>query len=248
MTPANILQPALPPCDKPGPQRPSPDACERAPLQQSFEQGLNDAEQRAARHDGRSSMPEGRSPHDMPASLTTRDETPEDEAPAAARDIRARNKAARADEEPAIGDPPQGRGDDAAAWQALVATSRLQVLPPEWCLGTPAAPQVPAQPNSLTRHDLVATVTSAWLQEAPTSAFAALEPAHWTFTLGDAMTPLAALRISGDAVAGWHLQLTASRGTSSQALAERGERLRTRLLERGQRVEGLTVDDEEPQR
>lgn len=109
---------------------------------------------------------------------------------------------------------------------------------------TTAAPT----PSALTPHDVAASVTQTWLREPSTQDVAGTDGgAQWTFTLGDPLTPLAALRISGDAAAGWGLQLTAGNGLPARDLAAYTERLRQRLRARGQAVDRLEVDDD-PQR
>lgn len=105
-----------------------------------------------------------------------------------------------------------------------------------------------ATPSALTPHDVAASVTQTWLREPSTQDVSgAAGGAQWTFTLGDPLTPLAALRISGDAAAGWGLQLTAGNGLPARDLAAYTERLRRRLRARGQAVDRLEVDDD-PQR
>ena len=109
------------------------------------------------------------------------------------------------------------------------------------------APNAPA-PSALTPHDVAASVTQTWLREPSSQdASAGERGAQWTFTLGDPLTPLAALRISGDAAAGWGLQLTAGNALPARELAAYTERLRRRLRARGQAVDRLEVDDD-PQR
>ncbi|MED5621619.1 hypothetical protein [Ideonella sp. BN130291] len=242
MTPTPTLPGALPPREEaPVPRTAAQDA-DRAPLQQRFEQGLRQAQQRV---EGRAQERPGAA---LPLSL---EDAPQDaavdrEVPATPRTVKAPAGRDARRSDAFTGDEEAADAGELAGWQAQMAASRLQPLPLDGCWGTPAA--APAPQSAITPHDVAATVTGAWLQEPPRSAFAALEPAHWTFTLGDAMTPLASLRVSGDAAAGWNLQLTPARGTSAQALAERGERLRARLQARGQRVHDLTIEDEEPQR
>jgi hypothetical protein len=102
--------------------------------------------------------------------------------------------------------------------------------------------------SALTPQDVAASVTQAWLREPSTQDVAGAEgSARWTFTLGDPLTPLAALHISGDPTAGWGLQLTAGNGLPARELAAHTERLRRRLRARGQAVDRLEVDDD-PQR
>lgn len=110
--------------------------------------------------------------------------------------------------------------------------------------GTAASPP----PSALTPQDVAASVTQAWLREPSTHDVAGVDgSARWTFTLGDPLTPLAALHISGDPTAGWGLQLTAGNGLPARELAAHTERLRRRLRARGQAVDRLEVDDD-PQR
>ena len=110
-----------------------------------------------------------------------------------------------------------------------------------------AAAAAPA-PSALTPQDVAASVTQAWLREPSTHDVAGVDGgARWTFTLGDPLTPLAALHISGDSTAGWGLQLTAGNGLPARELAVHTERLRRRLRARGQAVDRLEVDDD-PQR
>ncbi len=105
-----------------------------------------------------------------------------------------------------------------------------------------------AMPSALTPHDIAASVTQAWLQEPSAQDVPGAGPGEqWTFTLGDPLTPLAALRISGDATAGWGLHLTAGSALPARELATHTERLRRRLRARGQAVDRLEVDDD-PQR
>jgi len=105
-----------------------------------------------------------------------------------------------------------------------------------------------AAPSTLTPHDVAASVTQAWMHEPSAQEVPSAERgAQWTFTLGDPLTPLAVLRISGDAAAGWGLHLTAGNGLPARELATHTERLRRRLRARGQAVDRLEVDDD-PQR
>jgi len=102
-----------------------------------------------------------------------------------------------------------------------------------------------AAPSALTPQDVAASVTQAWLREPSTQDVAGVQgSARWTFTLGDPLTPLAALHISGDPTAGWGLQLTAGNGLPARELAAHTERLRRRLRARGQAVDRLEVDDD----
>jgi hypothetical protein len=97
----------------------------------------------------------------------------------------------------------------------------------------------------LTPQDVAASVTQAWLHE--TTAPSATAPdagSQWTFELGDPLTPLAALRVSGDATTGWALQLTAGNGLPARELAAQAQRLRQRLQARGQAVDRVEVDDD----
>ena len=113
--------------------------------------------------------------------------------------------------------------------------------------GDGAAAAAPS-PSALTPQDVAASVTQAWLREPSTHDVAGVDGgARWTFTLGDPLTPLAALHISGDPTAGWGLQLTAGNGLPARELAAHTERLRRRLRARGQAVDRLEVDDD-PQR
>ena len=132
--------------------------------------------------------------------------------------------------------PPEG-----VALQTLLAAAHPLLA---GASDTVAAPT----PSTLTPHDVAASVTQAWLREPSAQDVAGIDRnAQWTFTLGDPLTPLAALRISGDAAAGWGLQLTAGNGLPARDLAAYTERLRRRLLARGQAVDRLEVDDD-PQR
>lgn len=117
-----------------------------------------------------------------------------------------------------------------------------------------AHPLLPGEPDDestlspLTPHDVAASVTQAWMHEPSAQEVPSAEHgAQWTFTLGDPLTPLAVLRISGDAAAGWGLHLTAGNGLPARELATHTERLRRRLRARGQAVDRLEVDDD-PQR
>jgi hypothetical protein len=110
--------------------------------------------------------------------------------------------------------------------------------------GDGAAASAPA-PSALTPQDVAASVTQAWLREPSTHDVSGVDgSARWTFTLGDPLTPLAALHISGDPTAGWGLQLTAGNGLPARELAAHTERLRRRLRARGQAVDRLEVDDD----
>ncbi|MEW6704692.1 MAG: hypothetical protein AB1430_07570 [Pseudomonadota bacterium] len=138
--------------------------------------------------------------------------------------------------------------EQAAALQALLA------LPLRWPPAGPAPSQAaapatattPAAAASLTPHDLAATLASAWVQEPASVPAPGLAPdRQWTFGLQDPMTPLALLRISGDARQGWHLQLGAAPGVAPRELALRAEQLRSRLQARGLQVQALAVDDAE---
>jgi hypothetical protein len=131
--------------------------------------------------------------------------------------------------------PPEG-----IALQTLLAAAN-PLLPST--TDVPVASTAPA----LTPHDVAASVTQAWLHEPPTpDAFGGERGAQWSFTLGDPLTPLAALHIRGDAAAGWGLQLTAGNGLPARELAAHTERLRRRLRARGQAVDHVEVDDDEP--
>ncbi|MFL6699994.1 MAG: hypothetical protein ACJ8GJ_22720 [Vitreoscilla sp.] len=129
---------------------------------------------------------------------------------------------------------------DGVALQTLLAAAH-----PLLAGGGDAAPANASTPSALTPHDVAASVTQAWLREPSSHDRSGLDGgAQWTFTLGDPMTPLAALRISGDAAAGWGLQLTAGSGLPARELAAHTERLRRRLRARGQAVDRLEVDDD----
>jgi hypothetical protein len=130
---------------------------------------------------------------------------------------------------------------DGVALQTLLAAAHP-------LLAASADAAAAAAPSALTPHDVAASVTQAWLRE-PSSQDAAgtARGAQWTFTLGDPLTPLASLRISGDAAAGWGLRLTSGNGLPARELALHTERLRRRLRARGQAVDRLEVDDD-PQR
>lgn len=132
--------------------------------------------------------------------------------------------------------PPEG-----VALQTLLAAAHPLLA----ATGDAAAASTP---SALTPHDVAASVTQAWLREPTAQDVAGPDRgAQWTFTLGDPLTPLAALRISGDAAAGWGLQLTAGNGLPARDLAAYTDRLRRRLRARGQAVDRLEVDDD-PQR
>lgn len=131
-----------------------------------------------------------------------------------------------------------GSDDGAASLQALLAAQRVQDAS-----GSMNAAAAPAA-TTLTPHDVAATVSAAWVQDAPT-ALGALQAPQWTFALGDALTPLATLKVSGDASQGWALQITAGRQVPAQQLAARAERLRLRLVARGQAVHTVDVEDDE---
>jgi hypothetical protein len=122
--------------------------------------------------------------------------------------------------------------------QALLTAHRLQ----------PALPEAPApvSPVSLTAHDVVASVSAAWLESPPADALHAGADTRWTFALGDTRSPLATLRLDGDAQRGWAVQLTATPGVSAQQLAAHTERLRLRLVARGQAVRSVEVDEDAP--
>jgi len=127
---------------------------------------------------------------------------------------------------------------------SLLIAARLQ--PPQM-LPPGSAPRIespaPPAPQEMTPQDLRASLASAWMQPADAVG---LGPEQWHFALAaDAHTPLASLRLSGDAVNGWSLHVTAARGVAAQQLQDRGERLRGRLQARGQSVRELTIDDEE---
>jgi hypothetical protein len=128
---------------------------------------------------------------------------------------------------------------------ALLLTARLQppqIQPAGQAVQQLERPAAPA-PQEMTPHDLRASLATAWLQASDPVGLA---PDQWHFALAaDAHTPLAALRLSGDAVNGWSLHVTASRGVAAQQLQDRGERLRSRLQARGQNVRELRIDDEE---
>ena len=130
--------------------------------------------------------------------------------------------------------PPEG-----VALQTLLAAAH-----PLLAGAGDTAPAAASTPSALTPHDVAASVAQAWLREpAAQDAAGEARSAQWTFTLGDPLTPLAALRISGDAAAGWGLQLTAGNGLPARDLAAYTERLRQRLRARGQAVDRLEVDD-----
>jgi len=107
-----------------------------------------------------------------------------------------------------------------------------------------------AAPASLTPNDVAATVAAAWMASpsdgAASHASATGSGSQWTFALEDPLTPLGVLRVSGDPDAGWMLRVTAAQGMAPHHLAGRAERLRQRLLARGQPVTRLDVDEEEP--
>jgi len=128
---------------------------------------------------------------------------------------------------------------EAVALQALLAAGAWP-RPASPAQADPAEQAAPMA-AAITPHDLAATVRHVRVMEP----VAAPHEAQWRFGLGDPMTPLAELRVSGDAVQGWRLQLTVPPGVPQQLLAERGERLRERLQARGQRVEHLRIDDHE---
>ena len=136
---------------------------------------------------------------------------------------------------------PTAAPDGVALQTLLAAAHPLLPGPNDTAVAAPTSPV-------LTPHDVAASVSQAWLREPSTQDVAGGERgAQWTFTLGDPLTPLAALRISGDAAAGWGLQLTAGNGLPARDLAAYTERLRRRLRARGQAVDRLEVDDD-PQR
>jgi len=169
------------------------------------------------------------------AALDPRDARPR--AHATGHDRAAQRSARRHDETPR---PPEG-----IALQTLLAAAHPLLVGAG--NGDGAAAAAPA-PSALTPQDVAASVTQAWLREPSTHDVAGVDGgARWTFTLGDPLTPLAALHISGDAAAGWGLQLTAGNGLPARELAAHTERLRRRLRARGQAVDRLEVDDD-PQR
>lgn len=137
------------------------------------------------------------------------------------------------------GDPP--RRHDAAGDGVPLQTLLAAAHP------LPAAPDAPGTASStapaLTPHDVAASVQGAWLRETPQPP-AGAAASQWTFALGDPLTPLAALRVSGTPGAGWALRLTAGQGWPAGALAVHADRLRQRLRARGQVVERLDIDDD----
>ena len=130
------------------------------------------------------------------------------------------------------------RPPDGVALQTLLAAANPLLA----SAGDTASAPMPA---ALTPHDVAASVTQTWLREPSSQDASGVEHgAQWIFTLGDPLTPLAALRVSGDAAAGWGLQLTAGNGLPARDLAAYTERLRRRLRARGQAVDHLEVDDD----
>jgi hypothetical protein len=182
----------------------------------------------------RASAPLARAVQERPvAALDPRDARLR--AHATAHDCTAQRSARRHADTP---QPPEG-----IALQTLLAAAHPLLAG----AGDGAAATAPA-PCALTPQDVAASVTQAWLREPSTHDVAGVDgSARWTFTLGDPLTPLAALHISGDPTAGWGLQLTAGNGLPARELAAHTERLRRRLRARGQAVDRLEVDDD-PQR
>ena len=179
------------------------------------------------------------------ATRTSHSQTPRDSGPAEPHDARPRVRSPSHDH--ASRRDTRKRGDDTRppegiALQTLLAAAHpLLESPPDGA--SVAAQTMPA----LTPHDVAASVTQAWLREPSTQdGTGVAADAQWTFTLGDPLTPLAALRISGDATAGWGLQLTAGNGLPARELAAHADRLRRRLRARGQAVDRLEVDDDTP--
>jgi hypothetical protein len=144
------------------------------------------------------------------------------------------NRAAQAD----TGDAPV----EAVPLQALLAFTAWPgaLLPPQ----APPAPAAPP-PADITPHDLAATVQSLSVRLPPVTPTHVPQATQWTFGLADALTPLATLRVSGDAVQGWRLHLTPAAGMAPQLLAVRAEKLRSRLQARGHALADLQVDNEE---
>ncbi len=132
--------------------------------------------------------------------------------------------------------------DAAASLAASWSEHRFQPMPD---MLAPQAGAAAAGPEVLTPHDVAASVSAAWVEQAPQLPGAAAAGEQWTFSIGDPMTPLAALRITGDATRGWALRLSAGAGLPAQQLAAQGARLRERLSARGHAVQRLDVDDEE---
>jgi hypothetical protein len=121
---------------------------------------------------------------------------------------------------------------------ALLAATQPPIVPTGAEVASANAPQ------ALTPHDVAATVAAAWV-ESPTGAVQVeASGSRWTFALADPLTPLATLRVSGDPESGWALRLTSGQGLPARQLAGRVERLRQRLLARGQPVTQLDIDEE----
>jgi hypothetical protein len=121
----------------------------------------------------------------------------------------------------------------------------LAAAPPPWATPAPTGAGT-AEPPGLTPHDIAATVAAAWVETPPDAADASLGGSQWTFAFDDPLTPLAALRLGGDPAAGWTLRVTGAPGFAPQQLAQRAERLRRRLLARGQPVSQLDIDEALP--
>lgn len=178
------------------------------------------------------------SPRNGPQPAPARPDSPVDP-----RDARPRSRALL----PAYSSPRGSRkhGDTPQVPDGVALQTLLAAAHPLLAGGGDAAPANASTPSALTPHDVAASVTQAWLREPSSHDRSGLDGgAQWTFTLGDPMTPLAALRISGDAAAGWGLQLTAGSGLPARELAAHTERLRRRLRARGQAVDRLEVDDD----
>jgi hypothetical protein len=155
-----------------------------------------------------------------------------DASPAASRPLKLRF------EESLSGAAVPAPANEAVALQALLLGAAA--WPP---LQRAAASQAEgaAAPLELTPHDLAATVRSLHRQEPGLRD----GEAQWTLRLEDPLTPLASLRISGDALKGWRLQLTAAPGSPPQLLARHTARLAERLQARGQPVRELLLGDDE---
>ncbi len=233
MRPVQGGVPMLRPPSSSNEKAPEPGAVVRSP--QTFEEHLEGASSRADAEPP---------PHPQAASI---------EKPIARHERHAAHAQAKATPEPArsrraVGDDEQPHDDAPPAdvpLAALLLAARLQ--PPQMQPVGQAVPQLerPAAPapQEMTPHDLRASLATAWMQASDPVG---LTPDQWHFALAaDAHTPLAALRLSGDAVNGWALHVTAARGVAAQQLQDRGERLRSRLQARGQSVRELRIDDEE---
>ena len=105
----------------------------------------------------------------------------------------------------------------------------------------PLKPEALPVPLEITPHDLAATVRSLQRQEPGLHD----GEVRWTVHIEDPLTPLSSLRISGDALQGWRLQLIAAPGSPPQLLARHTGRLATRLQSRGQPVRELLLGDDE---